>query len=204
MTSRPFHEYFGFRNGGIDKRALGRTDRGFLKALVQGRSLPADARLFLQMNPEQILGVMAGYYIAARKGDPAILKEPVGRMYTRLLMDSREIFPGNLELIDHVSAERNVKPYASDDAAMAGRLMAATTRNPDLQGIITAKCNDSDRRYQFASRLSKEWDPNSEKRIRYTNPIMAHFQNMYDKFLNSGDLFLPETNAAMDLAYRKR
>ncbi|MBW3016281.1 hypothetical protein KY309_01590, partial [Candidatus Woesearchaeota archaeon] len=124
---KDFHEFFGFSRNGINSQVLvspeldGVKDKqhwflrksrySFLRSAHLGLVVPSDARLFFNMNPSQILGVMVGFYSMVRSGNTGRwIKEPAA-LYLDLLSRARASYKRELDYIDRVANERAVQIF---------------------------------------------------------------------------------------------
>ncbi len=110
---------FGFDKKGINQRVLFEQclrkqgpSTGFLRAAYCGFHSPLDEMLLAEMNPAEILGVSAGFFIAARKRQRLNFAEarPNG-LYNGMLECAKEHYESELDRIDNVSHELKVRPY---------------------------------------------------------------------------------------------
>ncbi len=205
-----FHEYFGFSRNGINSRALTLPEldvvddkehwklrkyrHAFLRAVHYGKCLPLDACLLLNMNPSQILGVMAGFYIIADSGAFGKWKTGPVELYYDLYKRGLADYGNQLNQIERVSLEKRVHPFSGTDRSLFERLGVAVCRNPDISAKF--QVSDSLKRL-FDTQLQEVYDPGTDRphatnRRRYAKNILACLNSIYAEFRNS-DKFDYET-----------
>lgn len=202
--ARSFHEYFGFTRNGINSQVLALPElddpkewkrkkrrNSFLRSAYFGRIVPSDARLLLNMNPSQILGVFAGFYLIGSEGRKDVWVEDPVQAYVRLFAEGRKSYGSELAAIDEVSDERRVGPFAGNGQSLINRLGIVVDRHPEIRDQF--KMSDSLFKL-FDERFADVYSPNmgvykknAEYRRRYVKMIIGCLKEKYEKFKQHPD-----------------
>jgi hypothetical protein len=198
MALKLFHQSFGFTKSGVSAKALiapeitnphiEKKRYRFLKNAYQGATVFSEPRLFLNMNPAQILGVRIGYTLAVNDGDKYVLdlKSP-SNLYINLLARARKPYESELDQVEDVALGRGVNPFERSDSSLIERLNAVTAGSPD----ISEKFNESlpGMELSVRNKSTDVYDPNCDARTKgssnrrlYAKPIVDGLQQLYTKF----------------------
>jgi hypothetical protein len=198
MIQKLFHQSFGFTKSGVSANTLiapeitnphvEKRRYGFLKNSYQGGMVFSDPRLFINMNPAQILGVRTGYTLAVNAGDKYVLYiKSLSILYINLLERARKTYEGELDQVEDAALGRGVNPFERSDSSLSERLNAVIARSPD----ITEKFKESlpGMELSVINKSTDVYDPNCDARTRgssnrrlYAKPIVNGLHQLYSKF----------------------
>ena len=182
-----FHKNFGFTQG-LNANVLADQSYEFARALYHGLNVPLEGRLFVHMNPSQILGVLAGFYVTAINGVKTADRNP-DMLYWDLLKKGEDAYADQLESIDKIASKHRLNPFDRSDLYLNARLFRIVERYPDMfERFAKSKLilrNLIDNRLRFQS------DPNGDDRselkrnkLLYIKPVISAISYEYETFLN--------------------
>lgn len=181
-------ENFGFTKKGVNQKVLFEacsTPRGprtgFLRAAYCGFKAPLDVLLLEQMNPAEILGVAAGFFIAAK--NEKNLDHPDWRpsfLYLTMQEMAKKHYELELDRIDTVSFERKVRPYTGDLYDCLSIVKLSDARREKILSDSAQYARD----VRFVHDPGNGTYPSNSLMRLYIKNLFSNISGKYSKYLN--------------------